>query len=229
MIRGPMLLIGTLRLAVDSLHGTFNPMGDFIARDNSERLRRRLASGLKVREPAAFVRLAQSVLDMALITGVVVRLYRAIILTRAAGGGGIYLAVTFTLGAIFLLSMTTGHLSRFPLKQWVWRAPAFAALVGVFEMLTSLALIAARREPLGTGAATFRDWPAMAVYAIGWRILMISLFALLLAGIVKWVRFLLLRRGHVAWSAGTVKAGIPGEGFIERRSRLRGDDDFSRE
>lgn len=192
-------------------------MGDFIARDNSERLRRRLASGLRVREPAAFARLAQSVFDMALITGVVARLYRAIILTRAGGGGGIYLAVTYTVGAIFLLSMTTGHLSRFPLKQWVWRAPALAALIGTFEMLTSLALIVAQREPLGTGAAAFSDWPAMAARAIGWRILTISLFALVLAGIVKWVRYILLRRGHAAWSDGTVKAGIPGEGFIERR------------
>ena len=192
-------------------------MGDFIARDNSERLRRRLAAGLKVREPAAFVRLAQSVFDMALITGIVARLYRAIILTREGSERGLYVAVTFTLGAIFLLSMTTGHLSRFPLKQWMWRAPVFAALVGVFEMVTSLALIAARREPLGTGAATFGDWPTMAAYAIGWRVLTISVFALVLAGIVKWVRYLLLRRGHAAWSAGTVKAGIPGEGFIERR------------
>jgi len=194
-------------------------MGDFIARDNSERLRRRLAAGLKVREPAAFVRLAQSVFDMALVTGIVARLYRAIILTREGSEGGLYVAVTFTLGAIFLLSMTTGHLSRFPLKQWMWRAPVFAALVGVFEMLTSLALIAAHREPLGTGAAAFSDWPTMAVYAIGWRIVTISVFALILAIIVKWVRYLLLRRGHAAWSAGTVKAGIPGEGFIERRSR----------
>lgn len=192
-------------------------MADFIARDNSERLRRRLASGLRLREPAAFARLAQSVFDMALITGVVARLYRAIILTQGGGAGGMYVAVSFTLGAIFLLAMTTGHLSRFPLRQWTWRAPAFAALAGVFEMLTSLALIAAHREPLGTGAAAFTDWPAMAVRAIGWRVLTISLFALVLAGTVKWVRYVLLRRGHAAWSAGTVKAGIPGEGFIERR------------
>ena len=199
---------------MECVGGTFNPMGDFIARDNSERLRQRLKSGLRVREPAAFARLAQSVVDMALITGVVARLYRAIILTRAGGGGGIYVAVTFTLGAIFLLAMTTGHLSRFPLKQWIWRAPAFAALAGVFEMLTSLALIAAGREPLGTGAATFGDWPAMAARAIGWRILTISLFALILAGTVKWARFILLRKRHAAWSAGAV---IPGERFSERR------------
>lgn len=192
-------------------------MGDLIARDNSERLRKRLASGLKIREPAAFARLAQSLFDMALITGVVARLYRAIILTRPGGGGGVYLAVTYTFGAIFLLSMTAAYLSRFPLKQWIWRAPAFAALAGAFEMLTSLALIAARREPLGTGAAGFTDWPAMAARAIGWRLLTISLFALLLAGIVKWVRFVLLKREHAAWSPGTVKAGIPDESFIERR------------
>lgn len=192
-------------------------MGDFIARNNSERLRQRLASGLRVREPAAFARLARSVVDMALITGVVARLYRAVILTRADGGGGVYVAVTYTFGAVFLLAMTASHLSRFPLKEWIWRAPAFAALAGAAEMLASLALIAAHREPLGTGAATFGDWPAMAARSIGWRILTISIFALALAGIVKWVRYLLLRRGHVAWSAGTVQAGFPGEARIERR------------
>jgi hypothetical protein len=45
----------------------------------------------------------------------------------------------------------------------------------------------------------------------------ISLFALLLAGVVKWVRYMILRKEHAAWSEGTVRAGIPGEGLIERR------------
>lgn len=192
-------------------------MRDFIARDNSERLRKRLAAGLKVREPAAFARIAESVVEMALVTGAVARLYRAVILTRPGSVGGVYLVITYTIGAIFLLAMTTRHLSRFPVRQWLWRAPVFATLVAGFEMLTSLALIALHREPLGTGAATFSDWPAMAARSLGWRVLVISVFALVLAGIVKWVRYVVLRRGHESWSAGTVKAGIPGEGFIERR------------
>ncbi|HZK77709.1 MAG TPA: hypothetical protein VFC35_02290 [Gemmatimonadaceae bacterium] len=193
-------------------------MRDFIARQNSERLRQRLSGGWRVREPAAFTRLARSLVDMALVTGIIARLYRAMVLSRSTSANGFFI-VTLTIGALFLLAMATIHLSRFPLRDWLWRAPAFAALEGVFEMLVSLLLISMHRESLGTGAAHFRDWPGMAMGTIGWRIVTISLFSLLLAGVVKWVRYLLLRKEHSAWSEGTVRAGIPGEEFIERRRR----------
>ena len=194
-------------------------MRDFIARQNSERLRQRLSKGLKVREPPAFAKLAQSLIDVALVTGIVARLYRAMVLNRATTPTGTYVAVTFTIGAVFLLLMVTIHLSRFPLRDWTWRAPAFAVIEGATEMLTSFILIALSREPLGTGAAHFHDWPGMAIRTLGWRLVTISVFALLLAGIVKWVRYMLLKREHTAWSDGTVQAGIPGEQFIERRRR----------
>jgi hypothetical protein len=194
-------------------------MRDFIAKQNSERLRTRLTGGFRVREPAAFTRLARSLIDMAVVTGVVARLYRAVVLSRSLNASGMYIALTLTFGAVFLLAMATIHLSRFPLRDWLWRAPAFAALEGVVEMLASLALIALNRESLGTGAAHFHDWPAMAAGTIAWRLITISLFSLLLAGIVKWVRYVLLRKEHAAWSDGTVTAGIPGEHFIERRRR----------
>jgi hypothetical protein len=115
--------------------------------------------------------------------------------------------------------MATIHLSRFPLRDWLWRAPAFAALEGVAEMFVSANLIWLHRESLGTGAASFHDWPGMATNTIVWRLATISIFAVLLAAVVKWVRFMLLRKEHSAWSEGTVKAGIPGEDFIERRRR----------
>lgn len=194
-------------------------MRDFIARQNSERLRQRLSGGWRVREPAAFTRLARSLVDMALVTAVMARLYRAMVLSRSTSASGFFIAVTLTCGALFLLGMATIHLSRFPLRDWLWRTPAFAALEGVFEMLVSLLLISMHRESLGTGAAHFRDWPGMALNTIGGRMITICLFSLLLAGIVKWVRYMILRKEHSAWSEGTVKAGIPGEEFIERRRR----------
>lgn len=194
-------------------------MRDFIARQNSERLRQRLSGGLRVREPAAFTRLARSLVDMALVTGIIARLYRAMVLSRSETAGGFFLASTLTLGALFLLAMATVHLSRFPLRDWLWRAPAFAALEGLVEMLASLLLIAMHRELIGTAAAQFSDWPGMAFGTIAWRILNISAFALVLAGVVKWVRYMMLRKEHVAWSDGTVKAGIPGEEFMERRRK----------
>ncbi|MEO5903433.1 MAG: hypothetical protein ABIQ55_05410 [Gemmatimonadaceae bacterium] len=194
-------------------------MRDFIARQNSEHLRQRLSGGWRVREPAAFSRLSRSLVDMALVTGIIARLYRAVVLGRSDGPSGLYIAVTLTFGALFLLAMATIHLGRFALRDWVWRAPAFAAIEGAAEMTVSLILIWMHRESLGTGAAHFHDWPGMALGTIGWRIITISLFSLLLAGIVKWVRYMLLRKEHSAWSDGTINAGIPGERFIERRRR----------
>ncbi|MEO8576849.1 MAG: hypothetical protein ABI556_09125 [Gemmatimonadales bacterium] len=151
---------------------------------------------------------------MALITGIVARLYRALVLTRAHSTT---YAIALALGAIFLLLMVSIHLSRHPLREWLWRAPAFAAGEAAAEMLASLVLIGLSREPLGTGGAHFRDWPGMAAGTLTLRIISISLYALLLAGVVKWVRYMLLRKEHIAWSDGTVRAGIPGESYVERR------------
>ena len=175
-------------------------MRDFIAKENSERLRQRLSRGFSVREPPAFAKLARSLIDMALVTGIVARIYRALILSRASESSS-YVAVTFAIGAILVLLMATLHISRFPLRDWLWRAPAFAAIEGAAEMTVSAVLIALNREPLGTGAAQFHDWPAMMVRTIGWRVVTISVFALILAGVVKWVRSMLYRREHAAWSS----------------------------
>ena len=191
-------------------------MRDFIASQNSERLRQRLTGAIRVREPAAFARLARSIVEIAFVTGIIARLYRMMVLSRATTPGNA--AIALTLGALFLLLMATLHLSRFPLRDWLWRAPVFAIAEGAAEMLASFVLIWLGREPLGsTGAAHFHDWPAMALSTVVWRLVVISVFALVLGLIVKWVRYMILRNEHSAWSEGTVRAGIPGEAFIERR------------
>lgn len=190
-------------------------MADFIARQNSERLRQRLSAGLATREPPAFSKLARSIVEMALVTGVVVRLYRALVLTHA--GSGLYLGTMFLLASAFVMFMAAVYLSRFPVRQWMWRAPAFGALESAFESLASLGLIALNREPLGTGAATFADWPGIAGTIFVRHVIVIAVFALLLGITVKLVRYQLLKREHAAWSAGTVRAGIPGEAILDRR------------
>lgn len=193
-------------------------MRDFIATQNSEGLRQRLKGAVRVREPAAFRRLAASLVEIAVVSGIVARVYRMMVLSRANTPAQV--AIALTLGAVFLLLMTTLHLSRFPIRAWLWRAPAFAVLEGSVEMLVSLALIKAGREPLGSGAAAhLHDWAGMTANTIAWRLIVISTFSLLLAFIVKWVRYLILRNEHASWSEGTIRAGIPGEGFVERRSR----------
>ena len=200
-------------------------MADFIARQNSERLRQRLSAAFTIREPPAFSKLARSIVEMGLVTGVVVRLYRAVVLTHDSGSG-LYLGTMFLLASAFVLLMATVHLSRFPLRQWMWRAPAFGALESAFESIVSLGLILANREPLGTGAAALGDWPGIAGTIFLRHVIVISAFTLLLALTVKLVRYQLLKREHAAWSAGTVRAGIPGEAILDRRRSSGAQDKF---
>ena len=90
-------------------------MRDFIASQNSERLRQRLSGAIRIREPAAFKRLAGSLVEMAFVTGIVARLYRMMVLTRATTPTQV--AIALTLGAVFLLLMATLHLSRFSIRD----------------------------------------------------------------------------------------------------------------
>ena len=199
-------------------------MRDFIASQNSERLRQRLTGAIRVREPAAFARLARSLFEMALVTGIVARLYRMMVLSQASTVTNA--AIALGIGALFLLLMATLLLSRSPLRDWLWRAAVFGLAEGASEMLASLVLIWSGREPIGSSAAAhLHDWPRMAASTVLWRTLVISLFALFLGLTVKWVRFVILRKEHAAWSEGTVRAGIPGEGFIERRANRTQDID----
>jgi hypothetical protein len=145
----------------------------------------------KLEEPAAFRKLTLSLVEMALITGIVVRLCRALVLTHGSTSW-LYLGTTFGLIAIFMLGMTTAHLANYPLHQWLWRAPSFAGLAVLAEMGTSAFLIWAGREADGAVRAGWGDWPAMAANALLLRGVAISLWALALAGAVTLVRRMML-------------------------------------
>ena len=148
---------------------------------------------LRLEEPAAFRRLSFSLVEMALVTGVVLRLYRSLVLTHGSNSWW-YLGATFTLGLLFLFGMATAHLANFPIQRWTWRAPLFAAVAVAGEMLTSLLLIAAGREPSGTVRAEWSDWPGMLLNALLFRGVAVILWALLLAGVVTLVRRTVLAR-----------------------------------
>ena len=148
----------------------------------------------KLEEPAAFRRLTLSVLEMAVLTGVVLRLYRSLALTHGPSDSWLYLGGSFALGAVLLFGMATAHLGNYTIRQWVWRVPVFAALEATAEMLTSLALIAVDREPLGTSRAEFAHWPSLAAEVLLTRLLALTVYALVLAGIVQFVRYALLKR-----------------------------------
>lgn len=135
---------------------------------------------LKFEEPAAFRRFSHSLVETALVTGVLIRLYRALVLTHASGGWMYWVFVT-GVGTLFFCAMVTAHLANFPLRRWLWRAPVFAVLVVAAEMATSLLLIAIGREPWGSVRAEWSDWPSMAANALLYRGLAICLWAAVLA------------------------------------------------
>jgi hypothetical protein len=143
-----------------------------------------------IEEPRAFRRLSLSLVEMAVVTGVLLRVYRSYVLIHGPTGWLLF-GGTFALGVLFLLFMTTAHLANFPIQRWAWRAPAFAALECAAEMVTSFLLIWIGREPYGSVRAELHDWPSMVIGTLATRGLLIVLWTLLLAGIVQIVRRLM--------------------------------------
>jgi hypothetical protein len=138
-------------------------------------------------EPPAFRRLSLSLVEMALLTGVVLRVLRALAFTHGRVSWLFY-GLLFVLGTVVLVGMTTAHLANFPVRAWSWRAPLFALVEVIGEMGTSLLLIALRREPEGTARADFHDWPSMSMRALLQSELTICLWALILAAAIVFVR-----------------------------------------
>lgn len=138
-------------------------------------------------EPAAFRRLSLSLVEMALTTGVTLRLLRAFAFTH--GRASLLLSVgAVILWGVILVGMATAHLANFPIRRWAWRAPLFALVETAGEMATSLLLIGIGREPEGTARAHFHHWPSMSLRTLLQSELAICLWMLLLAGIIMLVR-----------------------------------------
>lgn len=153
-------------------------MPDFFPRRTVELLRE---------EPKALRRFSYSVWEMAIVTGVLVRVYRLAVLTHGSDNW-LYIGGTFAIGTALLLGMLTLHLANYPLHQYLWRAPAFAGIEVGVEMAVSAALIALHREPNGTVRAHWADWPSMGVHALLARGIAIMLWGLVLAAAVQIVR-----------------------------------------
>jgi hypothetical protein len=139
-------------------------------------------------------RIASSLLEVTLVTGVLLRTFRALVLNM--GTDPVRLWGGFALGMIFLVAMLTAHVSHYHVRQWLWRVPAFAVLEATAEMLMSLVLIALHREPWGTVRADFHDWPALAADVLVLRLLLLCTFGLVLAAVVQSVRYAMLRHQH---------------------------------
>lgn len=141
----------------------------------------------KLEEPRAFRRLSLSLIEMALLTGVVLRLLRALTFTHGRASWLFY-GAAFVVGLLILLGMTTAYLANWTLRSWLWRAPLFALVEVAGEMATSLLLITIGREPEGAVRAEFHDWPSMALRALLQSQLSICIWAALLAGVIIFVR-----------------------------------------
>lgn len=158
------------------------------AREAAKQGRRFARGEWDMEEPESFKKIARSPVELAAITGVLIRLFRALILTHGPVDSWLYLGSSFALGTIFLLTMATLHLGRFPIREWPWRAALFAVIETAAEMGTSLGLIAMHREPWGTVRAEYQDWQPMAVGVLFWRLVTVTLFALLLGWTIHLVR-----------------------------------------
>ena len=141
----------------------------------------------RIEEPKAFRKFSVSLLGMAIVTGALLRLYRAVVLTHGSNNW-VYLGSAFAVAMIFLLGMVTAHLANYPLHQYFWRAPAFAAVEVAAEMATSALLMYFGQEPNGTVRAHWDDWVGMGLNALLIRGLSIVFWGLALAGVVHLVR-----------------------------------------
>jgi hypothetical protein len=148
---------------------------------------------LHFQEPRAFRRFSYSLVEMAIVTGVVVRLYRLMTLTHGSNNW-LYIGGSFAVGLIFLLGMVTAHLGNYPLHQYLWRAPVFALIEVATEMATSALLIALGREPNGSVRAHWDDWVGMSLETLLKRGVAIVLWGLILAGVVSVVRRTLVKQ-----------------------------------
>ena len=159
-------------------------------------------------EPRVLRKLTLSLPAMAVIAGALVRLIRVGVSEITVSWWGVFGAIA--LGLVVLLTTATAHLGNYPVKQWLWRAPLFGLAEGAAEAGVSALLTVLGVERLGSTRAHLSDWPSMATDTIvgtpglaflDGRIVMVSLFALVLAGVVQVVRYLLLRsenRDHTA-------------------------------
>ena len=161
----------------------------------------------KVQETPGFRRLTLSLVEMAVVTGVLLRVYRAFALANASSDSWLYIGGSIAIGVLFLCAMATLHLGNYPVRHWLWRAPAFVGTEVAAEMLVSALLILLHRERYGSARAELGDWPAMAVNALLYRFVVVSTFALVLAAVVQFVRRVLLAREHRTHTAEAVARG----------------------
>lgn len=148
-------------------------------------------------EPTVLRRFTFNLYEVAVLTGITLRLYRSMVVTHGSTSSWIWAGGTFAAGVLALCAMATVHLANFPLQRWVWRAPLFALIEVVAETLTAAVLIALGREPTGSARAEWSDWLPMAGGTLWTRMVIVCGWALILAAVVWIVRRTILREQKV--------------------------------
>lgn len=128
------------------------------------------------------------------VTGLVVRLYRATVLTSSFTAGPVPFLFAVLLAVVFLCGMLTWHLGNFPIRRWPLRVAVFVAIEVAAELGMSSILIALGRERIGSRIAAWGDWWAMAGQTLFERVFVLGLYTLVLAVSVQLVRRMVDRR-----------------------------------
>jgi hypothetical protein len=147
-------------------------------------------------EPTVIRKFSLSVTEMAVLTGITLRLYRALVNTHGSTSW-LWLAGSIALPVLVVCAMATVHLANYPVHRWVFRAPLFALIEVAAESVTSLVLIWFGREPTGSARAEWSDWLPMTWQTLWPRMLEVCGWALILAGVVSIVRRTILREQKV--------------------------------
>lgn len=122
------------------------------------------------------------------ITGLVLRVYRALVLSAAMGAGWIAFVSGLTIGVLFVCGVLTWHLGNFPIRRWPTRVLAFIIIEVTAELGMSSLLIGFKRERFGSRVAVWGDWWPMAGQTLVERGTVLVLFAGVLALTVQLVR-----------------------------------------
>jgi hypothetical protein len=149
------------------------------------------------RMDSLIARIPRSLIPMALITGIVVHLYRVFVLaspTITFGWISLFLA-----GAgeyVLLLSLTTVYLGNHPVRQWIWRVPLFTVVEWLVEAAAVAVLIRIRFERIGSEQARAGDLSSIVIDRLVWHGAAIITFSFILAVVVQTVRYALLKHEH---------------------------------
>ncbi|MEO7521132.1 MAG: hypothetical protein ABIW79_04895 [Gemmatimonas sp.] len=122
------------------------------------------------------------------ITGLLLRCYRAVVMSAAATAGMIPFVAAWLLGVLLLCGMLTWHLGNFPVRRWPLRIAAFVLIEVAAEVGMSSLLIGFGRERIGSRAAVWSDWWPMAWQTLAERAVVLIAFAAVLAVTVQFVR-----------------------------------------